>query len=303
MSDLKHRYSVFGLRIASEICLPELHEACATLPVDVEIREGRVDAPAELRDGYSAGPGGTVLSIPKVGRYLVRDGKEIVLDADPESSDRNRRLYLLGSALGALLHQRGLMPLHANTVVVGDRAIAFSGHSGAGKSTIAAWFHDRGYPVLTDDVCVLTFGPDGRPLAQPGIPRLRLWEEALKASGRDSGDHPRSFDDMDKYDVPIGATAALEAVPLDRVYLLRKAEADAAPATIRRLVGAEAVDALVANTYRGAYLQAIGGTGTHLMTCVRIARTVRIFEASRRWGFDAFDDEAARLEAHVREQI
>ena len=78
-----------------------------------------------------------------------------------------------------ILHQRSLLPLHANAMVVEGRAIGFMGHPGAGKSTLAAWFHDRGFDVLADDVCVVTPGPDGRPLAHPGIPRLRLWREAL----------------------------------------------------------------------------------------------------------------------------
>jgi hypothetical protein len=65
------------------------------------------------------------------------------------------------------------------------------------------------------------------------------------------------------------------------------------------LRGVEAVDALVANTYRGTYLPLMGGTARHLMACVDLARRLPVFTARRAWGFDRFDAEAQRLEAHA----
>ena len=82
---------------------------------------------------------------------------EIVAEPRQGVPDSNVRLFLLGSAMGALLHQRGLLPLHTNAVEVGGRAFAFMGKSGAGKSTLAAWFHDRGFRIVADDVCVVGF--------------------------------------------------------------------------------------------------------------------------------------------------
>lgn len=292
-------YHVFGLNLRSEMALPELPPAPAGAEPDVRIAPGRIDAP-EGPPGYSAAPGGTLLTIPRVGRYLIAGGREVIVERAAEGSERNARLFLLGSALGALLHQRGLLPLHANAIVLGGRAVAFSGHSGAGKSTIAAWFHDRGHRILADDVCVIGFDEAGRALAFPGIPRLRLWREALEASGRTADAYDRSFDDLDKFDVP---TARVDApagpVPLAAIYLLSKGEGDAPAAEIRPLAGVEAVDALVSNTYRGAYLRTIGRTGPHLALCVRIARAVPLFGAARAWGFDRFADAAAALEAHA----
>jgi hypothetical protein len=297
-----HAYALFGLTVRSEIPLP-LPSAPLEAAADVEVARGAIDAAPGSPPGYSQIAGGTLLTVEKVGRFLIREGSQILVEADPTTSERNVRLFLLGSAFGALLHQRGLMPLHANAIVLEGRAFAFCGHSGAGKSTMAAWFHDRGHAVLADDVCVIGFGDDGAPLAYPGVPRLRLWRQALEASGRDAEDYQRSFDALDKYDVPMDSENESGPVPLAAVYLLARAPEGAAGGSIERLTGITAVDALVANTYRGLYLEAIGGTGAHLATCLRLAKSVPIFRAGRLWGFDAFAAEAERLDAHARALI
>jgi hypothetical protein len=67
-----------------------------------------------------------MLTVPNIGRYLVRDGREIIVDPAPDAPDRDVRLFLLGSTLGILCHQRGLLPIHANAIVVGGGAVAFS---------------------------------------------------------------------------------------------------------------------------------------------------------------------------------
>lgn len=293
-------YRLFGLNLRSEIDLAGLAPAFETAAPDVEIAFGAL--PASDHTGYRATEDGTLLAVAKVGRYLIREGRQILIDPAPGASERNLRLFLLGSAIGALLHQRGLLPLHANAIDIGGRAVAFSGHSGAGKSTIAAWFHDRGHTILADDVCVIGFDEAGRALAYPGIPRLRLWREALEASGRDAGAYTRSFDDTDKYDVPTMNEAGAEPMPLAAIYLLRKAEEGGGEAEIERLKGVESVETLVANTYRGGYLSMIGRTSEHLTACVKVARAVPVFRAQRLWGFDRFDEQARRLSDHAIEQ-
>ena len=137
-------------------------------------------------------------------------------------------------------------------------------------------------------------------LSHPGIPRLRLWREALEAGGRDASAYERSFDDMDKYTVPTDLERTLPAVPLSHLYLLEKAEGEP---SIERLEGSAAVEAMIANTYRGAYVRMMGTTRQHLLACAELARTVPVFRARRRWGYDSFDSEGAALETHARQLI
>jgi hypothetical protein len=287
-------YGVFGLVLQSDIALPELFPAPDDAVPDVRIRFGKVTG------GPAVTPEAITLVIARVGSYLIRGGNEILIDPVPGCSERNIRLFLLGSALGGILHQRGLLPLHANAIEIEGRAIAFMGHSGAGKSTMAAWFLDRGYRVLADDVCVVGLDEAGRPLAHRGIPRLRLWREAVEVSGRKVDDYELAFDDTDKYNVPTPRPENARPIPLDHLYLLERAEDRPGDAGVRRLEGIAAVDALVANTYRGGYVARIGGTKRHLLACLEVVRSVPVFAARRYWGFSTFDEQARALEAHAR---
>ena len=299
MPEINCCYEVFGLRVASEIALPELAVARPGGQPEVEIRLGSVP----IRDGHQSGlsifSDGALLRIPEVADYWMAGGREVVVEPNHSASDRNVRLFLLGSAIAAILHQRALLPLHANAIVIEGKAIAFLGHPGAGKSTMAAWFHDQGLGVLADDVCAVTFDAEGRAIAHPGIPRLRLWREALEASGRTTADYEMSFDDIDKYNVPTRLNSVSGGVVLDHLYLLEKAD-EAKPPAIARLSGAAAVEVLVANTYRGAYVSMMGKTREHLLACARLARLAPVFRASRAWGLDLLDEEGRRLEEHAR---
>ena len=297
LAEAPYKYDLFGLTISSEIELPELIPAFGTGGGDVLVTTGTVDAP-ENASGLSISGNDAMLVIPGVGRFLARDGRTLIVDSLPGVADRNLRLYLLGSAIAAIIHQRGLLPLHANAIVIDGHVIGFMGHPGAGKSTLAAWFHDQGYDVLADDVCVVT-QPDPRTaMAYPGIPRLRLWREALEASGRDATIYDRAFDDMDKYTVPTGASCGVEPHILSHLYLLDKTEGT--DQTISPMVGAAAVEALVANTYRGAYVPLMGRTRQHLFACAQLAGAVPVFSARRRWGYDAFEIESTSLARHAR---
>ena len=268
------RVRLFGLVIASEFALPGLLPASANDAADVTIRCEALGARANL-------------SIEPGLAFLVEDGASIVIDADPSTPLENIRLYLLGSAFGLLLHQRGLLPLHANAVDLGGRAIAVAGVSGAGKSTLAAWFHDRGLPLIGDDVCVVRRTDEGA-IAYPGVPRLRLWGQAIEATGRSRDGLARAYagdDSFDKWEVPLGAGGAVgEGVKLAAIYVLE----DGDDFEILPLTGVDAADALFAHTYRGEYVEAIGGGEAHwrgvlgLMGAVATFRLIRPFELSRR---------------------
>jgi hypothetical protein len=295
-----HHYHLFGLTVASEIELCDLAPVAPHAVPDVVITRGTIDAAGAANHVPLPITDGSLLRIDHVASFAITSGNRIIVDAAPDVPARNVRLYLLGSAMGMLLHQRGLLPLHANAVEIDGRAVAFMGRSGAGKSTLAAWFHDSGHRVLSDDVCVVRFAADGRPLASAGLPRLRLWRDAVERSGREVGHLPRSYsgdESFEKYDVGVAADARGNGdLELAAVYLLGEGEAPA----MTRLGGLASVEALFANTYRGAFVADTAGHRVHWQACVDLAGRVPIFGLQRQWGEERIDAGNAAVLAHAR---
>ena len=220
----RFRYVAFGLRIESEIDLPELAPFAAGdgMPAELVIRRMPVTMPdASGASSLSADGADIYLSIDGVVRFRVRGGSEIAVDPVDGASQRNVRLFLLGSALGILCHRRGLLPLHANALVVDGKAFAFAGRTGIGKSTLAAHFQSRGYELLCDDVCVVSFDAEGRPLAWPGLPRLKLRRDAAEKFGHDSGTLEPAIEGRNKYYVPLASTALRGPYPLAGFFVLK----------------------------------------------------------------------------------
>jgi len=286
-------YRVFGLRVRSDIELPELRPVAEAGDPDVTIRLSNVDADCSA-PGIHVIEGGLLFVAEDVARYRVCDGKSILVEQAAGAPEQNVRLFLLGSAFGALLHQRGLLPLHANAVDFGGKAIAFMGESGAGKSTLAAWFHDRGYPILADDVCAIGFDDQRRPRVQPGFPRLRLWLDALESSGRSAAGLQQSYagPGLDKYDLPVAPEAAADReLPLAALVLLERGEAYA----LESITGLAAAECVFANTYRGGYVETTGTHREHWVAAVEVSRAVQAYRFVRTMRFEDFDAECARL--------
>lgn len=283
------RVRLFGLTIESELPLPGLLPTPECGPPDVNIRRGILEG------------GDANLVIAEAGSFAVRGGREIIVDAAPHIPERSIRLFLLGSAMGLLLHQRGLFPLHANAFALNGRAVAIAGAPGAGKSTLAAWLLRDGLDLLGDDVLALEVEPD-RVLALPGPPRVRLWREALDWFGVDSGVLESSYAsaDYDKWDLPVAASSlAPEALPLAAVYVLE----DGPELNFARPNGGPAAQSLFEHTYRGEYVERIGAAAAHWKAVVTLAATVPVFRLQRPRDLSRLEELGRAVLTHAHDQV
>lgn len=289
-------YELFGLTVFSELPLPDLVKA-ERQGAQVDVTYGSVP-PQHSR--VSIGPGGALLlDIPDVARFEISGGSRILVDPAPGAQEREIRMFLLGSAFGVLLHQRGLLPLHANTIEIDGHAISFLGRSGAGKSTLAHWFQQRGFAVLADDVSAISL--ENGAVVMPGVPRLRLWQDALDAAGLGQETFPRSYAGHEKFDVP-ASPKPRKPLSLAACYLLAEV-AEGEPPAITPQTMMQAVDTLMANTFRGRMVPVLGLTEEHLRLCLRLAEHVPVLRASRLWGRNCFEKQALMLEKHAIDLI
>ena len=118
-----------------------------------------------------------VLSIPKIAKFHIRNGKDICIEAYDKTSQNwpAIELYLFGSIIGIILAQRDLFALHSNAVLIQNKGILIAGESGAGKSTTAAIFQQKGYKVLCDDIVVI----NEKLCINGEFPKIKLWDDAL----------------------------------------------------------------------------------------------------------------------------
>ena len=106
----QHHYSIFGLELVSDLALPELRPVAPSgQNADIVITIGAV-ADEERAPGLHKIAGGTLLNVEKIARFAVSRGARIFVEPHPGAPLANIRLFLLGSAMGMLIHQRGLLP-------------------------------------------------------------------------------------------------------------------------------------------------------------------------------------------------
>jgi hypothetical protein len=156
------------------------------------------------------------------------------------------RAALLGKVMAYLMRQRGWLPLHASAVEIHGSAALFLGHSGAGKSTTAAAFYSRGYPVLADDVGAVKF-TDGKVLLHTTWSGLRLFDDALAVIG--ASPPPACFLD-DKHVFHLDRRGSDVLIPVRRIYFLEYAGKENTCRIHAEVVGAfSAVALLNSNSY------------------------------------------------------
>lgn len=285
----RYNYRIAGLGVSSALELSGVTPAGPIARPDVTIRYGDVDVSGLIREGartgWRADPDGYVLAVKGVGGYRVTAGTTIEVDPVRGARLNDLALFLLGSAFGALWHQRGMLALHASAVSTDRGAMAFAGKSETGKSTLAAFLVRRGNPLVTDDIAVVTREGTERSAIWPGPGRIKLWRDGIERLGHQTEDFDKAGGSRDKYHMPVGTTDALGGaapVHLARLYLV----ADADSLSIRRLKGLEAVEAVAAQTYREQFVVPMGLGAEHFRLCVETARTIEVKQLERPRGFE-----------------
>lgn len=266
-------YKAFGLNIKSAIICPNLPASDGNPEVDIVFDK--------LPMVINQTPNCFLLDIQNIARYLIEEGRKITIDSYANASEQDVRLFLMGSAMGALLHQRGFLVLHACAVKTKWGVFAFVAESGTGKSTLATAFYQRGFALYSDDVCVVDVAKDG--LVYPGYEQIKLWQASMDNYGMVCENYERVANRFDKFIMPI-SQKNLNPAPLYAVCELLVGD----DLMFEAVTGMDKIEILLKHTYRNQYLAPMARLPDHLKLCNQVVDKIQMAKITRpQQGFSA----------------
>lgn len=270
-------YKAFGLIIKSEFEIPELlkHDGIS----DVKIILGKT--PQNLKNinkkgvKYQASKDEFLLEVDNIANYYVNGGNKITVELLKENLDKEVRLFLLGSVFGALFLQRGLLPIHGSAIKFENSATIFTGLSGVGKSSMAAYFINQGHQALADDISVVNSNLE----VVPGFPNLKIWNDVLKKLDIQNESLSQIRPDIKKYQLPINDNYYNESLPLKNIIILTTKNSSGFDS--EELFGIKKFNAIRNNTYRHRFVQGLEKQQDHFQILNKLLPTIKVFSVSR----------------------
>lgn len=265
---------------------------------DVVVR--RASVPEALSDAEVRGAAweyaqGRVLVKPPVGmRFLIEGGSTIRYAARPGVADIDIRLFLMGSAWGALVLQRGLLPLHASAVSNDRSVVGFTGESGDGKSTLAAALASRGREFFADDVLILDPDAGDAPPRCWSCKDLKLWPDSVQLTGAVAGKTVRTAAGHHKQYATPGTASPYASGQLKALYKLETGSRDRS-CQIEEVAGRQHVEVVSGAVYRPQYAVAIVGHRQLFRQIENVVRNVKAYRYRRSVHASEFEDGVAYL--------
>ncbi|MFD0047957.1 HPr kinase/phosphorylase [Actinomycetes bacterium NPDC127524] len=278
-------YKAFGLTVSSDIHLPELplYKLDSDGEPDVVIEEAQLYnlwcTYSEPGEDFVIKQNSIMFYLSGKGIFLIQDGKKIFFSPFEGSHEREIRLYLLGTCMGAILLQREIMPIHGSAIDIDGKAYAIVGDSGAGKSTTASALMKRGYRLLSDDVIPVTLNDNHQPIVTPSYPQQKLWLDSLQHFGMKSSQFQPLIVREDKFAIPVSSQFAAESLPLGGVFELVSDDIDTIE--IKKYSGLERFYKLFYHTYRNFFLQRSGLMEWHFNLCTKMINQFGFYQLRR----------------------
>ena len=292
-------YVAYGLRIHSELPLPELLSGPPDeRPPDVSVWLDRDSRPARgagaCRVPHGITPTEARFCWESVGSFVVRRGEEVAASPAPGAEDRAVRGAVLGTVMAMLLHQRGLLLLHGSAVAVEGMAAVILGGKGMGKSSLAMALHQRGHSLLADDVVVLCVGGDSV-VVRPALPRVKLCPDTIRSFGVVPEELPVASPEDGKRFMALERGFSQTPLPLRRVYVLATDSEPAAGSLSARAAFME----LLRYSTAAPFLAPTNTSRLHFDQCARVVEAATVRRLNRRHRLPELPDLARRLEEDI----
>lgn len=283
--EINYHYKVYGLIVKSQVLLPELivanDDEIGNIDVDVTYGIMPEEVKKMLDNGITCKleKDSMWFSVNNVGHYYITKGKTIVVEPHENADKAQIKAFLLGSAFGFLLIQRNKLAIHGGTILIDDKAVIFTGDTGAGKSTMTAAFRAKGYSFMSDDVSVIGQFEDGTHIIYPGYPQQKLCKDAVKNMGYNPEDFVMIGDDREKYIIPAKESFVNNHTVIRAIIELSIGDED--EVEISEVLGSEKIILLMKNIYRIEVTRFAGLSREYFRKCLDTVKNIPIYKLKR----------------------
>ncbi len=191
------------------------------------------------------------LRFPQIADFHIIPSKNKIISHQLLDIPNNTiRHLLLDQVIPRLLSHQGQQIIHASCVRIDKSAVAFSGQSGWGKSTIATFFHDHDHTLLTDD-CLLLKLDKSKVLGIPNYRGARLFQDSLSFLSKEKHVTPLAHYGTKKR-LLMTNSIKTDAIPIKAVFILGDPtllQPTAPVVSISKISGASAAIELVKNCF------------------------------------------------------
>lgn len=278
---MSYKYKAFGFVVESYCPILQLQPADIAAEADIQIKEAKLPELASL-PAYRERVTDNIIefNFPVAGFFRISNGNLIEADLNDACTHEMASLYFMGSCMGAILHERQLLPLHGSCVTNGKQSVLISGDSGAGKSTLASEFINNGWKLVTDDVSLIRDFDKEQPLVQSSYPSQKMWKDTMDRYKVQILDIHSLYTrgEREKFGVSAAAYFYEGTAPLSLFVQLFAHDEDQ---LIQPIEGIEVLDRIVKNTYRAHFITD-KNRNAYFQKCVALSQHLPIAMVVRR---------------------
>lgn len=288
-------YSAYQLCLHSEIPLSGLPRANGEPDVIIRLKDSR-----EQSNPKTIKPSQDIFGrLAGIGTCQFSEGRLITITPFEDVTHEMISPNILGGCMSVILRQRGFLVLHASSVAIQDKVVAFLGHSGWGKSTLAAALHTHGHSVITDDVLAISLEDVENPIVVPSFPQCKLSPQAAEALGKDPNSLEPLYAHSSKRAYHFQSGFQQERLPLHSIYLLSRGDSH----SITPLSFKDAFAYLVSHTRAMDVLRDSQSLQAHFQQCTHLLKQISYYRFTRKPSLEELPDLVRMVEEHVQETI
>ena len=274
-----HYYHLFNWTIQSELKLSELNKIEPIQKVDIKIELTSAESfninSSEKGIAYQLNSNQFLFEVDHIAKYFIKNLSEIHISIVSGADLNEVKFHFYNSVIGALCYLRGTLPIHAASIVKGEKACLLAGGAGAGKSTLAGGLCQNGGSLLSDDLSPVFFDKHTPKIAQ-GIPILKLWPDSIKKLNIKLEQKRKIRSSINKQLCLMKPSNANERVMLSKMFVL-KPTISSEEITVEKLHGRKKLNVVLEQVYRNQLSREFGLQRENYMRCCLLAKNIEVY--------------------------